>query len=144
MDFEKIRQRCRTLSDFIEETYNQAQVSAGAVITSLLSPALRRQRSHVRIVSGAPLRINLRTLMLLKFFVIQISLADLSVLGPKTPEPDFRGGRSPADRQKGSDDFARQSGSKQIVADFVKRSADLCDEPSETTGDRPMPRIDRG
>jgi hypothetical protein len=40
MDFEKHRQRCRTLSDFIEETYNRAQVSAGAVITSLLSPAL--------------------------------------------------------------------------------------------------------
>jgi hypothetical protein len=52
MDFEKLRQRRRTLSHFIEETYNQAQVSAGAVITSLLSPALRRQSHSSEIASA--------------------------------------------------------------------------------------------
>jgi hypothetical protein len=45
--------RRRALSHIIEETYKQAPVSAGAAITYLLSPALRRQRSHVRTVSGA-------------------------------------------------------------------------------------------
>jgi len=57
MDFEKLRQRRRTHSRFIEEIYNKRRLqpcSAHFHAPLYLESCLRRQRSQVRILSGAP------------------------------------------------------------------------------------------